>query len=208
MIKKFNIQHGLAGFVSVACQPVLIEFVQQDGTFVQEIDDPDGGIYNPACEMISVPIFCTADIENANDANDYLTRYPRLVVQLINKKPDRAFMETQTKDPKIAQMVSRNWKLNEQDIAKLMTFVPVIGRVHQIMGKIEQLHNMKHHSKDLMDVAYTLGYQMEVSATQFRNIEKDLYSFNKVLNKQMVNQTTVTGYLNDSIEHTERTFNK
>jgi hypothetical protein len=34
MIKKFNIQHGLAGFVSVACQPVLIEFVQQDGTFV------------------------------------------------------------------------------------------------------------------------------------------------------------------------------
>lgn len=47
-LQKFDLQAGIAGFVAISSHSVIIENVEADPKFNQEIDDPQGTIESPA----------------------------------------------------------------------------------------------------------------------------------------------------------------
>ena len=83
---KFELQHGLAGYVAIASTTVLTDSVPDEVKFNAQIDDPRAPENNPAMQMITCPISATDDFQQMN--KEGLTNYPRAIVQLINKKHD------------------------------------------------------------------------------------------------------------------------
>ena len=47
-LQKFDLQAGIAGFVTISSHSVMTEKVESDSKFNQEIDDPLGTIESPA----------------------------------------------------------------------------------------------------------------------------------------------------------------
>ena len=80
----YELQNGLAGFVTVAGHVVFTESAQNDNRFVQQIDDPLGTENCPAEQIISCPVFARDDFLMMN--KEGFTNYPRAIIQLINKK--------------------------------------------------------------------------------------------------------------------------
>jgi hypothetical protein len=155
----FDITLGLAGFVTVAGHGVLTDYVNQDGRFQKEIDDPKGIASSPALQIISVPIFCTQDSEDTPGPEN-LSNFPRCVVQLINKKPKGNFGYQESK---VAELLRKSNKFTNEDLEKMESLAFVIGRVHQVVNKVEQLHSMKNLSNQIMDISSTLQSHIDVS---------------------------------------------
>lgn len=58
--KRFSdLKLGLAGFVAVSGNPELVDNVCNNGSFNQDLDDPNGSKDNPATEILSMPIYCS-----------------------------------------------------------------------------------------------------------------------------------------------------
>ena len=77
-IKPYDMTLGLAGFVTVAGHGVLSDYIQNDGRFQKDIDDPKGTIASPALQIISVPIMCRQDADDI-PGSDALSNYPRCI---------------------------------------------------------------------------------------------------------------------------------
>ena len=82
--EKFELQKGLAGFVTVAGHTIISESIRTDGRFVKEIDDPNGAPES-ALQIISSPLNSHTDSELMS-RGDTEASIPRAIVQLINRK--------------------------------------------------------------------------------------------------------------------------
>jgi len=78
-MEQLELTLGLAGFVTVAGQCVLSDYIQSDGRFIKEIDDPAGTANSPAIQIISAPVMCNQDALDTPDV-DSLSNLPRCVV--------------------------------------------------------------------------------------------------------------------------------
>ena len=82
--EKFELQKGLAGFVTVAGHTIISESIRTDGRFVKEIDDPNGAP-DSALQIISSPLNSHTDSELMS-RGDTEAAIPRAIVQLINRR--------------------------------------------------------------------------------------------------------------------------
>lgn len=85
--------------------------------------------------------------------------------------------------PKIREILKRDNCLDNEDLKRLEGFAPVIGRVHQILNKVEQLHNMKHTSQQLLHVANTINLQIQASSSNFTTMGQDLKTFKSTVDR-------------------------
>jgi len=106
-MEKYNIQQGLAGFVTVAGHTVFSENTKNDSRFVKEIDDPHGSSESPALQIVSCPVFTRDDYLYVG--KDQLSNLPRAIVQLINKKSDdnRSMVDVSPEIAKLLQQAIR-----------------------------------------------------------------------------------------------------
>lgn len=134
-MEQMELTLGLAGFVTVAGHGVLSDYIQNDGRYIKEIDDPAGTANSPALQIISVPVMCNQDALDTPDVES-LSNLPRCVVQLINKKPKRGLIYYGD-NPKMTELLRKSNKFTVEDLEKMEKLSFVIGRIHQVVNKVE-----------------------------------------------------------------------
>ena len=84
-MENFELQKGLAGFVTVAGHSILSESIRTDGRFIKEIDDPAGTNDSPTLQIISCPLSSHTDSAMMS-RGDQEAGFPRAILQLINRR--------------------------------------------------------------------------------------------------------------------------
>ena len=66
---------------------------------------------------------------------DALQNYPRLIIQLINRKPNQKNM---TKMPtKVQDLIRKNASFNSEDVKKLESLCYSVGRAQELINMVE-----------------------------------------------------------------------
>lgn len=94
-----------------------------------------GTANSPPIQIISVPVMCNQDAFDT-PGNDSLANFPRCVVQLINKKA-KGGLTYYGDNPKMTELLRRSNKFTVEDMEKMEKLSYVIGRVHQVVNKVE-----------------------------------------------------------------------
>ena len=132
---QFELQKGLAGFVTVAGHTILSESIRTDGRFIKEIDDPLGPPESPARQIISAPL-------NSHTDNDLMSRgdqeasTPRAIVQLINRRSSFENFATDLSSD-VRELLKQSVKLDQSDVEKMERLAWILGRCHEVINKIE-----------------------------------------------------------------------
>ena len=147
-------------------------------------------------QIISVPIMCRQDFEDTPGA-DALSNLPRCVVQIINRKP-KSNIAYYGDDPRIHDLLSRSSKFTQEDLEKMEHLAFVVGRTHQVINKIEQLHSMKNHSNQIMDVATALQMQIDTSFSNFKTLGQNLKAFHDTSGYKMQQNNLLMNMLNET----------
>lgn len=74
----------------------------------------------------------------------------------------------------------------------------VIGRTHQVVNKIEQLHSMKNHSMICMDVANALTTQIDTSASNFKTMGQNFKAFHDTSGYKLQQNNLLMNMLNET----------
>lgn len=101
--------------------------------------------------MLIVPVL-TQDEKNQNSVDNC----PRAIILLINKRLDG--------------QADKAIKFSKDDVEQLESLALSIGRCHENISKIEQLHSMTDVSRGLVDINRQLGSTVEESVQSYRTI--------------------------------------
>lgn len=170
-IVSYPLETGIAGYVAVSIHSMFSVRLAEDTRFVQEIDDPLGEF--PPQQMITCPVFARTDrlifesadqSENGEAANEDeenkppqmspLSQFPRCVIQLIDKKDHRGF--------------------SQEDVSMLEGLTDYIGRCHDIITKVEQLHSLRSVSDTLLNTAGHINNNLSENMSNFNNLKRQL----------------------------------
>ena len=165
----------MAGFVTVADHTILSESIRTDGRFIKEIDDPLGPPESPALQIISAPLNSHTDNELMS-RGDQDSAYPRAIVQLINR---RSSFENFASDlsPDVKDLLKLSVKFDQSDIEKMERLAWILGRCHEVVNKIEQLHSMRDQSQAMMDLSNQLSNHIEMSKSNFQGVQSQFKKF-------------------------------
>ena len=174
-MEQFELQKGLAGFVTVAGHTILSESIRTDGRFIKEIDDPLGPAESPALQIISAPIISHTDNELMS-RGDQDSAYPRAIVQLINRRSSFANFATDLSTD-VKELLKQSVKFDQSDIEKMERLAWILGRCHEVVNKIEQLHSMRDQSQAMMDLSNQLSNHIEMSKSNFQGVQSQFKKF-------------------------------
>ena len=57
---------------------------------------------------------------------------------------------------------------NSRDVEKVERLAWILGRCHEVVNKIEQLHSMKEQSQAMLDLAHRVTNQMDQTRDMWR----------------------------------------
>ena len=167
-METFELQKGLAGFVTVAGHTILSENILGDGRFIKEIDDPLGLPESPALQIISCPLNSHTDNELMS-RGDQEAGFPRAILQLINRRS--SFEEyAQDLSADVKDLLKQSVVFNSADVDKIERLAWILGRCHESVNMIEQLHSMKESSQAMLNLSNQLHQQIEVSKSNFQGM--------------------------------------
>jgi phosphatidate phosphatase PAH1 len=118
-------------------------------------------------------------------------------VQIINRKP-KSNIAYYGEDPRIHELLRRSNKFTQEDLEKMEHLAFVIGRTHQVINKIEQLHSMKNHSMQIMDVANALTMQIDTSFSNFKTMGQNLKAFHDTSGYKVQQNNLLMNMLNET----------
>ena len=106
----FELQKGLAGFVTVAGHTIISESIRTDGRFVKDIDDPYGAP-DSALQFISSPLNSRTDSELMS-RGDTEAAMPRAIVQLINRRSNFEEFAAEIQDGDVKELLKASVKFD------------------------------------------------------------------------------------------------
>jgi len=128
---------------------LLTDDASSDIRFFDELDDPNYDSSNPdqykARQILTMPVFTNHDLSQRG--YDQLGNYPRAIIHLINKKSKEPINPDLNDHD--AKLVRDSINFGNEDIEKLEKLSFSIGRCHEIINKVEQLHSMKEISSGI-----------------------------------------------------------
>ena len=154
-------ENGLAGYVAISCHTIFTDKISEENRYIIDIDDPKYDIekMQPARQLITCPIFAKTDKEEIPSQNgesntapqmSSLGKFPRAIIQLINKKDYDGF--------------------DSEDVEKIEFLSHILGRCHDIITKVEQLNCMRSVSDGLMKATVEVQNQMDDSTANYNRL--------------------------------------
>ena len=174
-MENFELQKGLAGFVTVAGHSILSENIRTDGRFIKEIDDPAGTLDSPTLQIISCPLNSHTDNELMS-RGDQEAGFPRAILQLINRRS--AFEEHATDlSAEVKGLLRESVVFNSGDVEKVERLAWILGRCHEVVNKIEQLHSMREQSQAMLDLSQQLWNHNDASKSNYHGLVSVMKKF-------------------------------
>ena len=151
---SYPIDSSLAAFVAISCQAIFTDRIKDEQRYIPEVDDPrvKDGLDEPANQMLSVPVFAMTDQIGTDLGN-----LPRCIIQLIDKHDTKGF--------------------TPEDISKMDYLSAIIGRIHDQLLKVEQLHCLKSVSDRLFNCTKEIDIGISDTSVLYTNVKKSLDEF-------------------------------